>query len=202
MGRKSRDPEDSRGLGDDSTYGQPGVARGRRHSRQHAAMTRVVERNIDALLERQRKEARARSPQQRLADAITTFAGSLTFVGLHATLVAIWVLINVGWTPLEPFDPTFVILATVASVEAIFLTSFVLITQNKMQADADLRADLDLQVSLLAEHEVTRLISMTRRIAKKIGVEIADEHELDDLENDIVPEQVLDSIDQQTNARA
>jgi uncharacterized membrane protein len=163
-------------------------------------LTQVVERNIDALLERQRREARARPPQQRLADAITRFAGSLMFVALHAAIVSAWVFVNVGWTPLEPFDPTFVILATVASVEAIFLTSFVLITQNKMQAEADKRADLDLQVSLLAEHEVTRLISLTRRMAEKMGVEIEDHHELDELENDIAPEQVLDSIDQQTNA--
>jgi uncharacterized membrane protein len=165
--------------------------------RPNAAMTRVVERNIDALLERQRQEARARTPQQRVAYAITAFAGSLPFVFIHAVLVIVWVVINAGWTPMKPFDPTFVILATVASVEAIFLTSFVLITQNQMQADADRRADLDLQVSLLAEHEVTRLISITRRMANKMGVALEDEPELDDLERDIAPEQVLDSLQKQ-----
>ena len=165
------------------------------------ALTRVVERNIRTLLDRQREEARKRSPQQRLAGGITTFAGSLTFVGLHAALVVSWVVINVGWTPLEPFDPTFVILATVASVEAIFLTSFVLITQNKMQAEADRRADLDLQVSLLAEHEVTRLISLTRSIAEHVGARVDDERELDDLQHDVAPEQVLDSLDSHARRR-
>jgi uncharacterized membrane protein len=164
-----------------------------------SAIAQVVERNIDALLARQTRETRARSAQERLAYAITGFAGSLPFVMLHAVLVIAWTIINLGWTPLEPFDPTFVILATVASVEAIFLTSFVLITQNQMQADADRRADLDLQVSLLAEHEVTRLISITRRIAERVGVDPHEdsdlEEELDELERDIVPEQVLDSID-------
>lgn len=164
-----------------------------------SAITQIVERNIDALLERQRKEARARSPQQRFADSITTFAGSLVFVALHAVLVLGWIVINIGWTPLTPFDPTFVILATLASVEAIFLTSFVLITQNKMQAEADRRADLDLQVSLLAEHEVTRLITMVRKIAERLDIQLDSERELDELEKDIVPEQVLDSIDQQAN---
>jgi len=159
--------------------------------------TRVVERNIEALLDRQRKEARERSPQERLAAVITAFAGSLTFVALHAVIVICWVIVNVGWTPLEPFDPTFVILATVASVEAIFLTSFVLITQNRMQAEADRRADLDVQVSLLTEHEVARVIALTRRIAAKLGVKIEDAGELDELEVDIAPEQVLDSMDQQ-----
>lgn len=162
------------------------------------AMTQIVERNIQALLDRQAQEVRARSPQQRLAYAITAFAGSLTFVLIHVLIVSSWVVVNVGWTPLRPFDPTFVILATVASVEAIFLTSFVLITQNKMQADADRRADLDLQVSLLAEHEITRLIGLTRQIAEKMGVESASNSELDELERDIAPEQVLDSIDERT----
>jgi uncharacterized membrane protein len=161
-------------------------------------MSRVVERNIQALLDRQTQEARRRSAQQRLAYSITGFAGSLTFVSIHLLLVASWVTVNVGWTPLPPFDPTFVILATVASVEAIFLTSFVLITQNQMQADADRRADLDLQVSLLAEHEITRLITLTRQIAAKMGLESASDSELDELERDIAPEQVLDSIDERT----
>ncbi|HVF17394.1 MAG TPA: DUF1003 domain-containing protein [Steroidobacteraceae bacterium] len=148
-------------------------------------------------MQRQRKEASARTPQQRIAYSITSFAGSLPFVFIHAVLVIGWVVINVGWTPMKPFDPTFVILATVASVEAIFLTSFVLITQNQMQVDADRRADLDLQVSLLAEHEVTRLISITRRMANETGVALEDEPELDDLECDIAPEQVLDSLQKQ-----
>ena len=161
-------------------------------------MSRVVERNINALVERQHADARALRPPQRIAYSITGFAGSLPFVFVHAVLVICWIAINVGWTPLEPFDPTFVILATVASVEAIFLTSFVLITQNKMQADADRRADLDLQVSLLAEHEITRLLSITRAIANRLEAQLEDEHELDDLERDIAPEHVLDSIDRRT----
>jgi uncharacterized membrane protein len=164
------------------------------------ALTQVVERNIHALVERRNREMQARTPQQRLAYVVTAFAGSLPFVCIHIAIVACWVVINLGWTPLEPFDPTFVVLATVASVEAIFLTSFVLITQNQMQADADRRADLDLQVSLLAEHEVTRLISMTRSIAERLNIELRDGPELDELERDIAPEQVLDSLEQRGRA--
>jgi uncharacterized membrane protein len=165
-----------------------------------SALTQVVERNIRALVERRRKEMRRRTPPQRLAWAVTTFAGSLQFVCIHAAVVACWVAINLGWTPLQAFDPTFVVLATVASVEAIFLTSFVLIAQNQMQADADRRADLDLQVSLLAEHEITRLMSMTRRIAERLNVAFEEEPELDDLERDIAPEQVLDSLEKRDQA--
>ena len=170
------------------------------HASPNQAMSRIVERNIKALVERQRADARAMRPQQRIAYAITEFAGSLPFVFIHAVLVLGWVGINAGWTPMKPFDPTFVILATVASVEAIFLTSFVLITQNKMQADADRRADLDLQVSLLAEHEVTRLITITRAIANRLDVQLEDEPELDELERDVAPEQVLDSLESRARA--
>ena len=68
-----------------------------------------------------------------------------------------WIFINLGWIPGMPrFDPSFVILAMVASVEAIFLSTFVLISQNRMQFLSEKRAELSLHISLLAEHEVTR----------------------------------------------
>jgi len=64
----------------------------------------------------------------------------MTLVALHVVLVAVWIAINLGWIPtVAPFDPTFVILATVASVEAIFLSTFVLITQNRAAEAADRR---------------------------------------------------------------
>ena len=91
-----------------------------------------------------------------------------TYIGFR-----LWIIINLGSTPLPAFDPTFVILAMFASVEAIFLSTFVLITQNRMAAQADRRADLDLHISLLAEHEVTRLITLVSSIAERMGIEPA-----------------------------
>src|SRR5690606_11550746 len=118
-------------------------------------------RNIEAMEAHARRERRLAGPQEQLARRVTDFAGSMAFVYLHLVLVAVWVVVNLGWVAgLRPFDPTFVILATVASVEAIFLSTFVLITQNRNAALADRRARLDLQINLLAEHEVTRLISL------------------------------------------
>jgi uncharacterized membrane protein len=154
----------------------------------------VVARNIEALLLRQSREAQSRTLQQQIADAITGAAGSLPFVYVHLAIVVLWVLVNVGWTPLKPFDPTFVLLATAASVEAIFLSTFVLVTQNRMQREADRRADLDLQISLLTEHELTRAIQLVNAIAAKVGAETPIP-ELDELQRDISPEQVLDAID-------
>jgi uncharacterized membrane protein len=109
------------------------------------------------LLARRRQEEKTKSVQDRIADAISHFTGSMPFVYLHLFVFGVWIIVNLGWTPLPQFDPTFVILAMVASVEAIFLSTFVLITQNRMAAQADRRADLDLHISLLAEHEVTQL---------------------------------------------
>jgi uncharacterized membrane protein len=154
----------------------------------------VVERNITALVERQAHEDAARSRADRFADRVTRFTGSMAFVVVHLALVVAWVAINVGWLPVPRFDPSFVILATVASVEAIFLSTFVLISQNRMQALADARADLDLQVSLLAEHETTRLITLVSAIADHLGLDEARDPELAELARDVAPERVLDEI--------
>jgi uncharacterized membrane protein len=109
--------------------------------------------------------------------------------------------VNLGWIPQLQFDPTLVILAMFASVEAIFLSTFVLITQNRMAVQADLRADLDLQISLLAEHEVTRLISLVSAIAERMGVRVENDPELPELKRDVDPEQVLEKI-QETEERS
>lgn len=157
----------------------------------------VVERNIDALVDRRRREAAARRWPERLADAVTRFSGSMTFVLIHVVLVATWVAINLGWVPgVRRFDPSFVVLAMVASVEAIFLSTFVLITQNRMAAQAEQRAELDLQVSLLAEHEITRLLELTHAVAARLGVDVARSPEIEVLKNDVAPEKVLDRIEQ------
>jgi uncharacterized membrane protein len=158
-------------------------------------MAHVVERNIEALLLRQSEQERRRSLRDRLADTITRFSGSLTFVYVHLIVVAAWVLINAGWVGLPRFDPTFVLLATIASVEAIFLSTFVLMTQNRMQADADRRADLDLQISLLTEHELTRLIKIVGEMAERMGMPVSGDSEVQEMQRDVAPEQVLDTLE-------
>jgi len=158
-------------------------------------LARVVERNIGALRARRLADDEARSRQEKAADRVSRFTGSMTFVYIHLVLFGAWIVWNVGWLPLPPFDPQFTVLAMAASVEAIFLSTFVLITQNRMQQLADSRADLDLQVSLLAEHEVTRLIQLTAAIARRMGIEEANHPELPELSRDVQPEKVLDEIE-------
>ncbi len=87
-----------------------------------------LKRNIESLQKRRRQEAAHATRQERLAEAITSFAGSMSFVYLHLAIYAAWIALNLGFIPnLPKFDPSFVILATEASVEAIFLSTFVLI---------------------------------------------------------------------------
>jgi uncharacterized membrane protein len=83
----------------------------------------------------------------------------------------------------------------VASVEAIFLSTFVLISQNRMSALADKRADLDLQVSLLAEHEITRLITLVTAMAERMGIDQARDPELSELSRDVKPEKVMETME-------
>jgi uncharacterized membrane protein len=162
---------------------------------QSSQMAHVVERNIQSLLARQRQQQKARSFQDKLADAVTKFTGSMLFVYIHLLLFGGWIAINLGWLPLPKFDPSFVVLAMVASVEAIFLSTFVLISQNRMTALADARANLDLQISLLAEHEVTQILRLVASIAERVGVNLAEISELSELAQDVRPEAVMDTIE-------
>ena len=158
----------------------------------------VVERNIAALIARRAEEEKRRPAHDRMADAIARFTGSIPFVYLHLAVFGGWIVINLGWTPLPAFDETFVVLAMIASVEAIFLSTFVLITQNRQAKLADKRADLDLQISLLSEHEITRLIALLAAVGKKLGVEEADHPDIDPLTKDVAPEKVLERLDEDT----
>ena len=151
---------------------------------------------MQTLLARARAEEQSKGLQAHLADRMTVFMGSMRFVYLHILLFGLWLLINLGWTPLSRFDPSFVFLATFASIEAIFLSTFVLISQNRQAALAQQRAELDLQMSLLAEHEVTHLLTLVTAIAEQMGIAAAHNPELAELTQEVRPETVLDKIEE------
>jgi uncharacterized membrane protein len=163
--------------------------------RRPRTLASILRRNIAALEEHARRERSEATAQERFAHRMTDFVGSMGFLYIHVALIAAWVTVNLGLLPgVAPFDPTFVMLATVASVEAIFLTTFVLISQNRNSAMADRRARLDLQINLLAEHEITRLLSMVRAIAREMGIEEGENPELSELEREVAPEAVLEEL--------
>ncbi|MDB6024621.1 MAG: hypothetical protein JWM68_844 [Verrucomicrobiales bacterium] len=166
-------------------------------NRSSTQMTPVLDRNINALLKKRQEEERTKTTTDKVSDAITQFVGSMRFVYLHLAVYGAWIAVNLPWAPdWLRFDPTFVILAMEASVEAIFLSTFILISQNRMQAMSERRNDLDLQISLLSEHEITRLITLVKAIAEKLEVQESHDPELNELEQDVHPERVLERIEE------
>jgi uncharacterized membrane protein len=130
-----------------------------------------------------------------MADAITTFSGSMSFLYLHALWFGLWVLINTGWFGIRLFDPfPYSLLTMIVSLEAIFLSTFVLISQNRSSAEADRRADLALHVGLLTEHEVTRALQMLDTLQERLGIANDPESDLAQLEMETKPEDVLAEI--------
>ena len=155
----------------------------------------VLGRNIEALIQHRRAEERRQSMEDRIVSRVTRFVGSMPFVYIYSIAVLVWVAINLGWLPIPIFDPEFFRLATVTSVLAIFITTFVLINQGRMARMVDRRADLDLQISLLAEHELTRLVDLVTRMADKLDVDGPRDPDLRELTQDIAPERVLDRME-------
>jgi uncharacterized membrane protein len=163
---------------------------------QPGGLAPVLDRNIEALRQRRLREERIASWQERLADTITRFTGSMLFVYIHVAGFGFWIIANLRWIPGVPaWDESFVVLAMVASVEAIFLSTFVLISQNRMAAAAEKRAELDLQISLLSEHELTKLTTLTHEIAQKMGLATKLGGEIEEVKRDVAPEAVLDAIE-------
>jgi len=161
------------------------------------SLSNTLRQNIETLRERRRRERESASVEQKLAQRITDFAGSMRFVYLHVALYGFWIVANLGWIPsLNPWDPSFVVLAMIASVEAIFLSTFILITQNRMSIADDRRAELDLQVSLLAEQEITKLVQLVAEISRRLGVENADGPDVEEMKQLVAPGEVLDAIEE------
>jgi uncharacterized membrane protein len=166
---------------------------------QPSGLTPVLERNIDVLRSRSDQEEAKAGFEERIAETITRFTGSMLFVYIHLATFSFWIFANLGWIPGVPkWDETFVVLGMAASVEAIFLSTFVLISQNRMAAAADKRANLDLQISLLAEHEVTRLVTLVSSMAQHMGVKTEVDAELNEIKEDVSAEAVLDRIETST----
>ena len=160
-------------------------------------LSSALRRNIEALRERRKQELRNAGREEQLADAITAFTGSMPFVYLHLAIYGVWIAWNLI-PGLPHFDPSFVILAMEASVEAIFLSTFVLISQNRASAASDKRDELDLHINLLAEHELTRLTEMVSAIAHKLEVDTGvEKDEVAEITKDIAPEALLTEIERQ-----
>lgn len=89
----------------------------------------------------------------------------------------------------------------IMSIEAILLSLFVLISQNRMQTESDQRAELDVQINLLTEYELTRLWRLTELIADKLGVDRTEAIDVEGLNADIDPKDVIEKIERADEER-
>jgi len=130
-----------------------------------------AKRNVQAIAEMDRDAVQQLSAADRVSAAISRFVGSLTFVLAHVVWFVVWATWNLGLIPgLQPFDPfPFGLLTMAVSLEGVLVSTFVLITQNWMNRQAERRAHLDLQVNILAEQEMTLVLKMLRDISEKVG---------------------------------
>ena len=159
------------------------------------ALSKVIERNIRTIIHLRAKETKQRGLQDRIADAITSFSGRMIFAYVHIVWFGAWILINTGHFVLRVFDPfPYGLLTMIVSLEAIFLSTFVLISQNRLAEETERRADLDLHIGLLTEHELTRVLQMLDIIQDKLGIVDHENSDLADLEMETKPEDVLAEI--------
>lgn len=156
----------------------------------------VTRRNIKAMHELEEAAMARRTGADRAAAAIARFCGSMTFVWIHVAVFTAWVGYNtLPW--FEAFDPyPFTFLTLVVSLEAIFLSTFILISQNYDMRVAERRNQLDLQINLLAEQENTKALKILERIARKVGAHVTDDPQVHALEEATRPDTLVEQIEE------
>ncbi len=138
-----------------------------------AHLNEQVKRNIESIAQLEHAFERQRTAADLFSDAVSSFGGSVRFVAANAALIVVWLL----WNNLAPerlrFDPTLGAIQLLIAVEALFLSAFVLMSQNRQNRQADHWAHVDLQISMLAEQETTKLLQMMQNICRYLGMEKA-----------------------------
>jgi uncharacterized membrane protein len=141
------------------------------HAEARTGSIQAVEENVEAIKNWDRAALLRRSAVERVSDRITAVAASGASMVAHVVWFAVWIIVNTRLVPFEPFDPfPFPFLTMMVSLEAIFLALFVLATQNRLSKQADLRANLDLQIDLLVEREMTAVLQLLQDIARHMDV--------------------------------
>jgi uncharacterized membrane protein len=157
------------------------------HSRSNRRQT--VSKNIESIIKLEEEDERQLSSLHRVSRKIGWFVGTIYFVISQGVLVVLWVLWNAHAT--IRFDPyPFPLLSAVLALEAVLLTSFVLIRQNAMDLQSERRNHLDLQINLLVEKEATSILKALGEIAKKFDIDLTQDTENSDLAKDTPVESV------------
>ncbi len=154
--------------------------------------------NVQAIMKLEQSAKANRNRSDLMADVIARFCGSFTFVWLHLFFFGAWIVINVfpGTPHFDPYPFTF--LTLVVSLEAIFLSTFILISQNHETRITERRNHLDLQINLLTEQENTKMLKLLESIAEKVGAKTEGDPSLHVLEQSTRPEKLVDQIEKAT----
>jgi uncharacterized membrane protein len=153
-------------------------------------------KNIAAITGIERDAREGRTQGERMGDLVARIAGQLWFVLLHVAVFSFWIVANGGRVPgLRPFDPfPYPFLTFVVSIEAIFLSLFILLSQNRASRQAEARAHLDLQINLLAEQEATKMLQMLQALCVKHGLPEAGDAEAKQLARPTEPRDLLEHL--------
>ena len=166
------------------------------HYRTSATGEDVTRQNVEAMRRLEDAQMARRTTADRVASLSAKFCGSMTFVWIHVVLFAFWIGYNVApwFHAFAPYPFTF--LTLVVSLEAIFLSTFILISQNYDMRISERRNQLDLQINLLSEQENTKMLQMLERIAKQVGVHVDDDPQIRALEEATRPESLVKQIEE------
>jgi uncharacterized membrane protein len=166
------------------------------HQAAAALSDHQLEHNITEAVRLGKRDRLTMGWSDHVADRLTGFSGSMTFVWLHALWFGVWVAVNRGWLGLPVFDPfPFGLLTMVVSLEAIFLSTFVLISQNTQARQTDRRAKVNMQVDVVAEQEITKLLQMVAEIHAVLGIRDAHDAALQSMQQPTKLATVADAID-------
>ena len=154
----------------------------------------LTEQNVDKVSQLEESARLCRTTTDRMAEAIANFCGSMTFVWVHVVWFGGWIVLNLipGVPHFDQFPFTF--LTLVVSLEAIFLSTFILISQNLETRISERRSHLDLQLNMLSEQENTKMITILQAIAEKVGADLSHDPHLAALSEDTVPERLVEQI--------
>ena len=160
------------------------------------SVEQLTQRNIEIVRKLEQAANEQRTTSDRVARAIARFCGSMTFVWVHVVGFAGWIALNLvpGVQHIDPFPFTF--LTFIVSLEAIFLSTFILISQNQDTRITERRNHLDLQINLLSEQENTKMLMLLQAIAEKLGTEIEPDDDVTVLAQETELEKVVAQIEQ------
>jgi uncharacterized membrane protein len=165
----------------------------KRTSDARKAFEAEVRKNVSKIAKIEKAQRQNRTWSERVSEIITRFCGSMAFVWIHVAWFGGWIILN-SVIPYFNFDPfPFNFLTMVVSLEAIFLSTFILITQNQETRMTERRNHLDLQINMLSEEEGTRLLEIVRAIADKVGAKY-DAPDADALMSPVDPQRLVEEI--------